>query len=132
MPADYLNCDPNALVVAARCFIEPCCSEAEREAIDILLRVQELVADGYTDLSDPTLLQQTFSGYNRLSKNERRAMALYLDLQNAIAEGATFPDGTDISGLKKAARCYLCIPKERRRDILLGLKCLLNSRDEPE
>ena len=132
MAGDYKNCDPNDLVVASRCFIEPCASDAERQAIDILIRVKDLAAVGGTDYSDPTALQAAFAGFNRLTKIERNAIALYLDLQNAITDGAVFPSGTDINGLKKDARCFLCIPKERRKQMLLALKCALNSLDEAE
>ena len=129
---NYLGCDPNALLVASKCFLEPCSSDAGREAIDILLRVRQLIALGGTDYSNPTVLQQAARGYNRMSPNERKSISLYLDLQNALTDGATFADGTDINGLNKGARCFMCIPRERRKDALLFLKCQLNSLDKPE
>ena len=121
----------NELRSSAACFLEPCMSEAEREAVHILLGVKSLAALGGPDYSNPTTLQQAASGFNRLSKNERRAMALAINLQNAIEDGAVLPSGTGINGLKKDSRCFLCIPRQIRLDVLLFLKWKLNALDEP-
>lgn len=132
MAGNYLSCDPNALLVASRCLLEPCASEAQREAVTLILRARSLLALGGANLTNPTDLQVAAKGYNRFSENERDAVRLYLAWQNAINAGAEFPQGNTANGILIDSKCMLCIPKQRRRDALLYLKCQLNSMSEPE
>lgn len=132
MSADYKSCNANDLVAAAACLTEPCTTELEREAIDIVVRVAELKAVGGTDYtSNLKQLLIDANGYRTLRQNQRCAIATYLDWQNAIFNGATFTDNT-VNGLKKEARCVECLGKEDKKAVLLFLKCKLNSVDEPE
>jgi len=126
-------CDPNALAAAASCFGVLCTGPDAREGIDIHVRIQELAAIGgidYRGAAGRAQLSVDAKGWFRLDEDTRRQIALYLDIQNALNKGASFP--TDINSLQTAARCYICEPWETRRAFKLYLKCLLNKAGAPE
>jgi len=131
MPEDFKNCDPNELLIAARCFLTPVTSQAQREAIKLYLNSQALLALAGPDLTDPATLQIAASGYNRMSAEELSAISLYLSLQSAIEEDAVLPDIT-IEGLKTASRCFLCMPRQRRQQALMLLRCQLSTITWPD
>ena len=124
-------CDPNKLAIAAACFLPNCLGPDDRQAIDVHVRVYELQAVGGINYigNVPQLLKDTAS-WTRLDEDTRRCIALYLDIQNALNKGAVF--ATDINSLRAKSKCYLCIPWELRRAILLFLKCQLNALGAPE
>jgi hypothetical protein len=128
-----LVCDPNVLAAASACFAPQCIGPDDRESIDVYVRIQELAAIGginYSGTAGLRQLEQDVRGWYRLDEDTRRRIALYIDIQNALNKGASFP--TDINSLRKAASCLLCESWEVRRNMKLYLKCLLNKVLAPE
>lgn len=123
----------NALKSASACFLPQCLGEEDRLAIEIIVRMRELaVVPGGTNYNLATLEVAAKQWLHSLSKDERQALSLYLDLQNAMTEGAQFPYGTSINGLKRDAKCALCLGTEAKRNLILFLKWKLNTLNEPE
>lgn len=131
MAGEYLNCDPNELLKAAACF-QWCISEEELFAADLYVRILDLQAlnikdytgkDGLATLLADAKCFLMCSGLNQLS---RKAVSLYIDVQNAIADGATVPAGE----VKAALACYRCLDPETKRNLLLYLKCIANAQGE--
>jgi hypothetical protein len=136
MSANYQGCNLNRLLTDGACFRDGAgIFEDNREAIDVYLRERALAAAGGPDyvaagfnvlLADaaswiaPTLI---------MTCDQRQAVALQIDLENAIFDGATFP--TDINSLKASSRHALSLGKEQRRNLMLYLRCQINSRGKP-
>jgi hypothetical protein len=119
-------CDVKSLLANSKCFEETCMGEEERDAVELYLRVEELAAYGGPNYrSNLTALGIAGKQYQILSKNQRQAIALATDLANTVANGSTIKQS--VAALKAGAKCYECIPKETRRNLLLFLKCSLNS-----
>jgi hypothetical protein len=126
-----INCDLNTLLAASKCLQETCTAEEERFAIDLLARVTELAAAGGTDYrTNLTKLQNDAKQFQVLFKSQREAIALYIDLQNVVAVSPSF--NTEINALKAAAKCYECLGHEWKKNLMLFLKCQLNSLGRPE
>ena len=125
------SCDLNTLLANSRCFLENCLSEEEREAIELYVRVQNLAAAGGADYrTDLTALQNAAKEWQVLFCTQRKAISLYIDIQNSIANGASFDQ--DVNSLKAAAKCYECLGKEWKKNLLEFLKCAINSLGEPD
>jgi len=126
-----INCDLKSLLTLSKCLEETCTAEEERFAIDIYARVVELQASGGTDYrNNLTKLANDAKQFQVLFKNQRQAIALAIDLQNVVAVAPTF--STNINSLKAGAKCYECWGSEFKKNILLFLKCQLNSLGKPE
>lgn len=126
-----LICDVDSLLDSSRCFTEPCISEEERDAIDIYVRMQALVAAGGTNyLNDLTQLQIDAKQWQTIFKNQRDAMELYMDIQGAISNGASF--STAINDLKAASKCILCLGEEQKKRLKSFLKCAVFALGEPD
>lgn len=104
--------------------------EDQREALEIYFRIKGLAAAGGTDYSSAlnTLLSDAKSLYG-FAPNDRAAAEVWIEMQNAIAEGASFTTTKD--ALATASKQYVGIPSERRKDVLLFLKCSLNKLVKP-
>lgn len=125
------SCDVATLVALSKCFMDPCLSDDDREAIEIYLRVQNLAAIGGADYtSDLNALLTDSKQYQTLSRIHRSAIALYIDMQNAVDNGASI--GQDVNALKAAAKCYECIGDELKKQVLAYLKCQINALGKPD
>jgi hypothetical protein len=126
-----INCDLNALLALSKCLEETCTAEEERLAIDLYARIVELQASGGADYRNAmTLLANDAKQFQVLFKNQRQAIALAIDLQNVVAVAPSF--STDINALKAGAKCFECWGSEFKKNVLLFLKCQLNSLGKPE
>lgn len=137
MAADYKSCDPAKLAAAAYPF-QSALNEEERLAVELVMRAAELKAVGGTDytgglagVNKASVDAKGFTGSQGFEQPDRQAIALYIDLQNAIFNGAsTLP--TTPSGLRALAQCWMCKDTNTKRNLLLFFKCKLNSLDQPE
>lgn len=104
--------------------------EDQREALEVYFRIKGLAAAGGTDYSSAlnTLLSDAKSFYG-FAPNDRAAAEVWIELQNAVLAGATID--TDKDALATASKQYVGIPSERRKDVLLFLKCSLNKLGSP-
>lgn len=128
--ANY-TCDVNALLKDAACFLEWCMSDQQRLAIEIYLRVKNLAASGGTDYSsDLNKLLQDSKVYQALSANQRKAINLWIDMQNAVDNGASI--NQNVNALAKAAKCYECLGIETKKNVLEFLKCSINTLGKPD
>lgn len=128
-----LACDPNGLAINAKCFSNQCLGPDDREAIEVYAMMQELKAIGGTDYTGTNGIQQLLiaaKGWQRLDEDTRRAIILYITVQNALGKGAVF--ASDINSLRAASKCILCIGWETRKNIKLLLKCLINQQQAPD
>lgn len=117
------GCDLNAIKAAAACFMPQCLGETDREALEILVRYETAVAEGMPQLTLHEL-DAAAASWAQLSESERKAICLWIDLQNAIGEGADFGGDTSVNHLLELAKCYKCIGTARRKGIMLFLKCV--------
>lgn len=131
MAGEYHNCDLNELLQASKCF-QWCVSEEELVAADLYVRILDLQAlnivdytgkDGLAALMAAAKCWVACTGLNAMS---RKAIGLYLDVQNAIDDGATVP----ADEVKAAIACYRCLDPETKRNLILYLKCLANAQGE--
>ncbi len=126
-----IDCNLRALINASKCFLEPCMSEWDRESILIFARVKNLAASGGTNyLNNLNGLLQASKEWQVLSGTQRSAIDLYIDLTNAVNNGATINTARD--ELMVAARCYRCLGHELRKQILGFLKCAINNLAKPD
>ena len=126
-----LNCDLNDLKKRAACLMPRCLGEVDRSAIDIYVRAADLAAVGGTDYTaNLTKLDSDAAAYSVLSVDEMKSIALYIDIQNAIQDGATFGGDASVEHLKELSRCLECVGTDRRKGMLLYLKCALAALDE--
>ena len=139
MAYDYKSCNPAALIAAASCF-STCWQEEELLAVELYIRAKDLAINGgpdYTGVAGIAKLVQDAKGWSNqvFDKSKRQAVALYIDLQNAIesaSETSVTPPPSTAKGLKPLASCYACLSHEQKKNYLLYLKCQLNALDEPE
>lgn len=128
MAADYKN-NLNELKAASACYLPQCLGEADRLALEVIVAMKDLaVVPNGVNYSVPALMSAASLWIHQLSKAERSAVAFYIDLQNAIDDGAQFANGTGVSGLRKDAKCLQasCVGQEELRNLLLFLKWKLN------
>lgn len=126
-----IDCNVRALINASKCFLEQCMSEHDRESIRIFARVKNLAASGGTNyLNNLNGLLQASKDWQVLSGTQRSAIDLYIDITNAINNGATIDTSPD--ELMVAARCYRCLGHETRKQILGFLKCAINNLGNPD
>ena len=88
MAYDYKSCNPAALIAAASCF-STCWQEEELLAVELYIRAKDLAINGgpdYTGVAGIAKLVQDAKGWSNqvFDKSKRQAVALYIDLQNAI------------------------------------------------
>lgn len=133
-PSNYLGCDLNKLLAASAC-LQWCISEEDRMALEIYVRCAELAVDDTNYIAPGGVTQlladaKQWVGKGTLNCTNRQAVALYIDLVNAINEGAalTVPKPQ----MPQEAMCFRCLDPETKRNLILYLKCRLNSIDEPE
>lgn len=125
------TCDLNTLLADAKCFLEVCLGEADREAIEIYLRVQNLKASGGADYTtNLNALLQDSRQWQVLACNQRKAISLWIDMQNALDNGASFSQ--NVNDLKKGANCYACLGHELKKNVLEFLKCSINTLGKPD
>lgn len=130
--ANY-TCDLNTLLTNAKCFLEPCFGPEDREAIEIYLKIQNLKASGgadYTGAGGLAALLIAAKQWQVLACNQRKAIELWMDMENAIFNGASF--ATDANSLRSGSACILCVGHEYKKAINSFLKCQLNSIDQPD
>lgn len=128
-----LNCDLDALLLDSACFLNGCLSDDELRAIEIYLKVESLSALGGADYSsDLTSLLEAAKAWQVITANSRQLNAINTSItrQNAIDNGVTAD--TDVDSLKAAAACYLCLPPTTKQQLLLFLKCAINSEGAPD
>jgi hypothetical protein len=131
--ANYLGCDVNKLLAASSC-LQWCVSEEEQLALEIYVKTTELAVDSddYTIVGGTSKLlsdAKAWIGNGVLNPTNRKAIALYIDLVNAVNEGANLSLTTP--SFPVHAMKYLQMDPETKRNLLLYLKCRLNSIDEP-
>lgn len=130
--ANYYLCDPNSILIASKCFLDPNIGVEQRRAIEIFARVQELQALGNSDgfnlpkidysLSIAGLL--TAAGkWRLLSANQREAISTYFTVQDSLTNNAVF--SSDINSLKKNSACYLAIGENDKKNLLSFLRCAI-------
>lgn len=136
MAADYKNCNPTLLSSASYVF-QSALNEEERLAVELVMRAAELKALGGPDytggaagVSKVSQDASAWIGTQGFEQPDRQAIALYIDLQNAIFNGASLP--TTPTGLRALAQCWMCKDTNTKRNLLLFFKCKLNSLDQPE
>lgn len=136
MPANYLSCDLNALLKASVCLQQECLSEPDRLARDIIIRIAELAAAGganYTasgsSVAGLMKAAKQWTGGLILNCQNRQAIGLYLDYQNAVANGATL---LPIANFGVASAQLRHLSEDTLKDLALFLKCQLNSIAKPE
>lgn len=134
MAGDYKSCNINELLAASTCF-QWCVEDEDREAVKLFIRILDLAVvaggedyRGKDGLAALLLAAKSWLGPLTLNAANREAVAIYLDLQNAIADGATAPTDEVLA----AIGCYRCLDPETKRNLLLYLKCRLNSLGEAE
>jgi hypothetical protein len=126
----------NALAAASTCFTT-CRMEEGRLAIDLYVRSMELAGitgqPNYTGVKGLAQLRQDASAWTAqwLNPALREAIALYLDIQNAVAVNAAFT-ATGLNAISAASNCFACLDHETKKRLLLFLKWKLNSLGEPE
>lgn len=121
-----VNCSLPTLLDNAACFLDQCNSEAEREAIQIFLRVQALNAAGGAAYNLQSLLTaaKTWQG---LSAKQIEAIEVYVSLENALENGAAV--SSNINTLKQDAKCFMCLPTMLRKQLLAFLNCALGEQN---
>lgn len=125
------TCDANDLLNSAKCLMDQCMGQEERDAIDIYLRVQNLAAIGGADYTDDlNALLQAAKEWQALAPNQRKAIDLWIDMQNAIDNGASIDQ--DPNALAAAAKCYLCLGEDTKKALQSFLKCAINTLGEPD
>lgn len=135
MAGPLFSCDLNTLIRESACLRDLCMSQSDRDALDIYVRILNLAAIGGTDYSVSgglTRLMQDSAGWQRRACDEIKAIDLYIDMENAIENGASFPPSQ--SALEQAVVCLTgkCLGKEQTRGILSYLKCQINSSGKPD
>jgi hypothetical protein len=124
-----INCDVPTLVAASTAFLEPNMGESERDAIDLYIRVANLAAASGADYTgDINALLTAAAGWKVLDCNQRKAISLYIDMQNAVNNGAILSQATVLENF----RCYQCIGTETRKQVLEFLKCAINNLGKPD
>lgn len=127
--------DVNDLIQNAKCFLDFCCGEDDRQALDLYFRVENLKALGgtdYTGLTGLATLTDDAKSYYPLSCHQREAISLYIDEQNAVDNGSTMD--TDINVMKNnpVFKQALAMGVEQRKNILLYLKAQINTLGYPD
>lgn len=122
-----LNCNLEALILASKDFLEPAISEQERQAIQIYLRAQGLLAAGGADLTDINNLLEAAKEWQVLAQTQRSAIDVYISLENAVVNGATVDN--DIQALTESAKCFLCLPQQTKLQLLEFLRCALSEQN---
>jgi hypothetical protein len=129
---NYLGCDVNQLLKASAC-LQWCVSEEDRLALELYVRCAELAVDSddYTALGTAKLLSdaKAWIGNGTLNPTNRQAIALYIDVLNAVNEGANMSLTTP--RFPAQAMQFRSLDSATKRNLLLYLKCRLNSIDEP-
>lgn len=122
-----LNCDLNTLLTEAAGYLEPSISEQERQAIQIYLRAQGLLAAGGADLTDINDLLEAAKEWQVLAEPQRSAIDVVISLENAIVNGAAVTN--DVQTLSDASRCFLCLPEKTKLQLLEFLRCALSEQN---
>lgn len=123
----FNSCNVDSTLIASSCFGVPCLSDSQREALQIYFRIKALAAIGGTDYSTTLNALQVAAGKWRiLTENQRKQIETFDSYRNSTTNGATLD--TDMDALTLAAKCYVCLPSETRKNLLLYLRCLLNTR----
>lgn len=127
-----IDCNVANLKAAATCFMPKCMGDLEREAIDMYILMADLAALGGTDyLNNLSALEVDGKDWERLAQGERRAIITYINLQNAIANGADFGGDTSANNLKALSKCLQCFGPESRKGLMTLLKCQLSNVTQP-
>ncbi len=130
MAGPAFSCDLNTLIHESQCFLETCASDDIRDAVDLYVRIANLAAIGGTDYtSDLAQLLVDAKAWQVLAKNQRDTIELYIDIQNAIDNGAVIGP---TPAAAQSVSCILCIGKEFRKAILSYLKCQINTLGRPD
>lgn len=134
MAANYESCNLNALLKDSSC-LQLCFGEESLLAFDLVVRIAALADEGSTNYTGAGGLTKLLSdarawvANGQLNKNSRAAIASFIDWQNALEEGGTVP--TTVNGVMKLSAGYRALDPETKRNLILYLKCRLNSLDEP-
>lgn len=135
MAAPAFSCDLNTLIHDSACLRDLCLGQPDRDAVDIYVRILNLAAIGGTDYSVSgglTRLLADSRAWQLRACDELKAIDLYIDIENAIDNGASFPPSQ--AALAQAVSCLggKCIGKEQARGVLSFLKCAINSLGKPD
>ena len=116
------NCDPNALLIASKCFLDPNIGVEQRKAIELHARVKELQALGGANYAgNISALMLAAAKWRLMMNNQREAISTYRTVQDSVTNGSGI--ATDINSLKKASSCYLAIGSEDKKNLLAFLSC---------
>lgn len=135
MPAPTFTCDLNTLIQDSACLRDLCLSQSDRDAVDIYVRILNLKAIGGHDYTVSGGLHQLMadsSAWQKRACDELKAVDLYIDIENAIANGATFPPTQ--ADIAVAVTCLggKCLGREQTRGMLSFLKCAINVLGKPD
>lgn len=133
--AAFKGCDINQLLTDSKCISGHCVSGAEWDAVDIAVRVANLAAlaasEGGEDYTgDLTRLLTDARSWMALNCGTRKQVDLWMDIINAMAHGA--PEPVDLDTFLASVSCYRCLGYETRKNLLLYLKCRINSLTWPD
>lgn len=129
MPPPLFSCDLGTLIHESACLRDLCMSQSDRDAVDIYVRILNLAAIGGTDYSVSgglTKLMADSAAWRKRACDEIKAIDLFIDIENAIDNGASFPPNS--AALAQAVTCLSgkCLGKEDTRGMLSYLKCSIN------
>jgi hypothetical protein len=125
------SCDPNVLIVASSCFIEPAMGDQYRRAIELHARVKELSALGGANYDgNISALMKAALKWRLFHCNQREAIATYRTVQDSIVNGSGI--SSNVNALKKSARCYVAIGKEDQKNLLAFLGCSISTLNKAD
>jgi hypothetical protein len=125
-----LTCSLPALIAASSTFGSNTISRDERLAIQVYLMMAGLAAAGGNNYTASIqTLQQNAESWYPLNRDQRNAIGLYIEMQNAVNEGASITQ--TVASLRNAAKCLVCIPPQNLEAIMLFLQCQLNALNKP-
>lgn len=131
MATPNYTCDPNTLIVNAKCFRDLCMGKDERDSIDLYLRAANLAAVGGADYrTNINAMLTAGKKFQIFQASDRDAIELWIDMQNAIYNGAII--NQSVSQLARSAKCFLCLGRETRKNMMTFMKCSLNTLDQPD
>lgn len=125
-----IDCDIDSLLENSKCFQAPCIGAEDRLGMLIYLFVTQLAAAGGNDYSaDQTVLGDAAKEFQTLGDDQIDAIKLYIASRNLVAVS---PEAdVSVEAIKEGAKCYACWGTQFKKQVLLALKCQLNSAGEP-
>lgn len=127
------TCDVNQLLTLSACYQKYCLADQQWLAIEIFAKIKNLAASGGTDYSaNFNQLLQDAKVFQVLSADQRRAINVYVDLQNAINEGAVINTNPSALMASVAALGIPAMGLESKKNLIEFLKCSINTLVKPD